>query len=290
MKNIIKIPFKFIAYLAEHLPKFRTFLRHFHFKGKVVAVSEINARFLPKGELIETCNGIMYELNLEDDIQKFIYFNVYEHRGIQKVMKYIKTGDICLDIGANVGFYALNFAKHVGKTGKVYAFEPSPDLAQKLKKNIQYNNYESIIEVHQLGICDITGFNLFALSPNENSGWGHLGTDERFNQTITIQTDTLDNFFEEKQINTVKFMKVDIEGAEDKLIEGAKQVLHEKRIDHIYMEFCKMSSIETLSRIEKLASFGYFPEKQDKAILDKMCKDDSFSRNLVQNFLFSCIK
>jgi FkbM family methyltransferase len=193
-----------------------------------------------------------------------------------------------------VGFYALNFAKRVGTTGKVYAFEPSPDLAQKFKKNIQLNNYDRIIEIHQLGVCDKIGFSLFALSPNQNSGWGHLCTDEQFstneqfNQTIAIQTDTLDNFFEEKQINTVKFMKVDIEGAEDKLIEGAKKVLHEKRVKHIYMEFCTMSATETLSRIEKLASFGYFPEKKDKAVLDKMCKDDLFSRSLVENFLFSC--
>jgi hypothetical protein len=86
MKNIIKTSFKFIAYLAEHLPQFRAFLRHFHFKGKVVAVSEINAHFLPKEELIETCNGFRYALNLEDDIQKFIYFNVYERRQIQRVI------------------------------------------------------------------------------------------------------------------------------------------------------------------------------------------------------------
>ena len=286
--NVKKIPFKMIAALAERSSAFREFIRKIHFKGKVVAVSDINSNFLPKEEIIEECNGLKYALNLQDDIQKFVYFNVYERRNLKRVLALVSEGGVCLDVGANVGVYALHFAKRVGKRGKVYAFEASPKVTQKLRKNIALNTLEKIIEVEEWAVADQKGVVSFAVSPDGNSGWGHIGEDERFGETISIPTNTLDNFFEERKIHSVDVMKVDIEGAEDKLIEGAQKILSEKRIRHIYMEFCKMSSEEVKCRMEKLESFGYFPEKDDESILSRMKKDDYFSRNRVENFLFSC--
>ncbi len=288
--NLAKIPFKLIASLAEQSIAFRTFIRKAHFKGKVVAVSCIDSRFLPKTEIIEECNGLKYALDLQDDIQKFIYFNVYERRDIKRVLELVREGGVCLDVGANVGGYALNFAKRVGRNGKVYAFEASPSVAQKLRRNIALNGYESIIEVEEWAVSDKKGKVSFAVSPEGNSGWGHIGEDERFSKTISVDTNTLDYFFEHKNIHSVDLMKVDIEGAEDKLIEGAQKVLSEKRIKHIYMEFCKMSGEEVKGRINRLQHFGYFPEKDDSRVLEKMQMDSRFSKNIVKNFLFSCVR
>lgn len=286
--SVVKIPFKMIARLAERSNGFREFIRSMHFKGKVVAVCSIDPRFLPKDEIIEECGGIKYALDLQDDVQRCIYFNVYERRSMSRVLGLAREGGICLDVGANVGGYALNFAKRVGKTGKVYAFEASPKVAQKLRKNIALNSFESIIEVEEWAVADRKSKISFSVSPDANSGWGHIGEDERFAETITVEANTLDNFFDEKKIRSADLMKVDIEGAEDKLIEGARKVLSEKRIRYIYMEFCKMNSEEVKSRLERLKSFGYFPEKEDEKILERMRRDDDFSRNQIQNFLFSC--
>lgn len=288
--SVIKAPFKLIAALAEHSIGFREFIRNVHFKGKVVAVSYIDSRFLPKEDIIEECNGLKYALNLQDDIQKFIYFNVYERRDLKRVLELVNPGGICLDVGANVGVYALNFAKRVGKNGKVYAFEASPSVAQRLRRNIVLNGYENIIEVEEWAVSNQKGKISFAVSPDENSGWGHMGEDERFSETVSVETDTLDHFFEERKIHSVDLMKVDIEGAEDKLIEGAHKVLSEKRIKYIYMEFCKMSSKEVTGRLNRLQNFGYFPEKDDESVLEKMQMDSRFSQNMIKNFLFSCVR
>lgn len=113
--NLVKIPFKLIASVAEQSSGFREFIRKVHFKGKVVAVSYINANFLPKEEIIEECNGLKYALDLQDDIQKFVYFNVYERRDIKRVLELVSEGGTCLDVGSNIGVYALHFAKRVGK-------------------------------------------------------------------------------------------------------------------------------------------------------------------------------
>lgn len=168
------------------------------------------------------------------------------------------------------------------------AFEASPKVAQKLRKNIKLNALEKIIEVEEWAVADRKGKVSFAISPDENSGWGHIREDERFGETISVATNTLDNFFEERKIHSADVMKVDIEGAEDKLIEGAQKILAEKRIRYIYMEFCKMSSEAVKDRLERLQSFGYFPEKDDASILSRMKKEDHFSRNRIENFLFSC--
>ncbi len=81
-------------------------------------------------------------------------------------------------------------------------------------------------------------------------------------------------------------MKVDIEGAEDQLIEGAKRVLTEKRIKHIYMEFCKMHPDEVKDRLNRFGQLGYLPDDEDRATLQKMMRDAAYSRELVRNFLF----
>ncbi len=55
------------------------------------------------------------------------------------VQQIIKPGDIVLDIGANIGYYTLIFARCVGPTGHVYAFEPDPGSFALLQKNVQIN-------------------------------------------------------------------------------------------------------------------------------------------------------
>lgn len=285
---MLRSPFKLIARLAERSEAFRNAMRNVHFKGKVVAVSYIDSTHLPKEEVIAECDGIKYALNLQDDIQKFIYFNVYERRSLNKILPLISRGNVCLDVGANIGFYALNFVKRAGEIGKVYAFEASPKVAEKLRRNIALNGYERIINVEERAVTDKRGTVEFAISPNENSGWGHIGEDVRFSEKILVSTDTLDSFFERKGLSQVEVMKVDIEGAEDKLIAGAENILRENRVKHIFMEFCTMSSEAVRRRVEKLQTFGYWPDKQDRKILDRMMNDDNFSKHRVQNFLFSC--
>jgi FkbM family methyltransferase len=168
---------------------------------------------------------------------------------------------------------------------KVYAFEANPVVAEKLKRNISLNNFEHLIEVNQWAVADKVGEVTFSLSSDSNSGWGHIGEDTRFEKIVT-KTDTLDNFFEEKGLEKVDLMKVDIEGAEDMLIEGAKRILSEQRIKHIHMEFCKMTSESVKNRLLRLQDFGYFPDKQDERILERMRVNNNYSVKIVRNFTF----
>src|SRR3989344_9219581 len=63
--------------------------------------------------------------------------------------QHIKKGDTVLDIGANIGYHTLHFARLVGETGKVYAFEPHPSNFALLKKNIEANGYKNVVLVQK---------------------------------------------------------------------------------------------------------------------------------------------
>jgi len=281
MKVLLKIPASILGYLINQFPKFRNFIRKIHFKGKYTLICYIDID--KTNTIVAECDGVKYELDLQDDIQKLIYFNVYEKANLNKVLGLIQPGAICLDVGANVGYFALHFAKNL--CSKVYAFEANPVVAEKLKRNISLNNFEHLIEVNQWAVADKVGEVTFSLSSDSNSGWGHIGEDTRFEKIVT-KTDTLDNFFEEKGLEKVDLMKVDIEGAEDMLIEGAKRILSEQRIKHIHMEFCKMTSESVKNRLCRLQDFGYFPDKQDRRILERMKVNNNYSVRTVRNFTF----
>ncbi len=74
------------------------------------------------------------------------YFEPYETTLIESV---VKPGDVVLDIGANIGYYTLIFARLVGEQGRVYAFEPDPTNFQLLKKNIRANGYHNVVFINK---------------------------------------------------------------------------------------------------------------------------------------------
>ena len=63
----------------------------------------------------------------------------------------LKEGMTMLDLGANIGYYALMESKLIGESGFIYALEPHPTNVDLLKTNIQLNKIDERIEVHQMG-------------------------------------------------------------------------------------------------------------------------------------------
>ena len=88
-------------------------------------------------------NGQKMYLDSSDSLRLSIN-NTYEEFETEIVKKIIKSGDIVLDIGANIGYYTLIFAKLVGNSGKVFSFEPEPTNYELLQKNIMINEYTNV--------------------------------------------------------------------------------------------------------------------------------------------------
>jgi len=128
-----------------------------------------------------------------------------------------KLGDIVFDIGAYVGDTSLWFSKAVGPQGKVYAFEPEPSNFEKLKANIERNKVTNVIPLQ------------LALSENEGEmqitgGGGGSAITETAGDT-SVKVTTVDNIVEANKLPRVDFIKMDVEGHELKVLEGAHETI-----------------------------------------------------------------
>ncbi len=156
----------------------------------------------------------------------------YEPKLLEVIEKEIKPGEIVVDLGANIGYYTLIFARLVGDNGKVYAFEPDPENFALLKKNVEINGYKNVVLV-QKAISNQTGKAKLFLS-EENVGDHQIFDSKYGRKSIEIETVTLDEYF--KDI-VVDFLKIDIQGAEQAALEGAAKFLQNKKLK-IITEFC----------------------------------------------------
>ncbi len=148
--------------------------------------------------------------------------------------KEVKVGDVVLDIGANIGYYTLLFAKLVGEDGRVFAFEPDPDNFALLKKNIDLNGYQNVT-LEQKAIADRTGKIRLYISPHSSAD--HRIYDSRDSRKfIEIEAISLDDYFKSYS-GKIDFIKMDIQGSESAAIQGMSMLLQKTKRVKILSEF-----------------------------------------------------
>ena len=131
-------------------------------------------------------------------------------------LKKIKSKNIFLDIGANIGFYSINAASYGFK--KIHAFEPIPKVVERLKTNIYLNNYQGIIEVVPFGLGE-SNQNLEIRYGPYNIGEGSLiNSHPHMTNCDVVKIITLKNYLNKLKIKKVDAIKIDVEGYEDKAL------------------------------------------------------------------------
>ncbi len=140
-----------------------------------------------------------------------------------------------LDAGAHIGLATLYFKK-LYPTAKITALEPLPQNFALLEKNI-FENQLTTVDLHQIALADQTGeadffFDTtdqkwFSTASFSSGAWNH----QQQSQKISVQTQTLAYFLKE----SVDFLKMDIEGAEQRVIESTGEKI--KNIQHMIVEF-----------------------------------------------------
>jgi FkbM family methyltransferase len=161
-------------------------------------------------------------------------FKTYEPSQTQIVKNYVKEGDSVIDVGAHVGYYTLLLSQLVGKTGKVYAFEPDPKNFELLKKNIEVNGFENV-ELIQKAVSNKTEIIKLYLG-DEDRATNRI-YDAQLNDTkksIEIKTISLDEYIKDKKID---FVKIDVEGSELGVLKGMKSIFQENKQIKIITEF-----------------------------------------------------
>ena len=167
------------------------------------------------------------------------------------VKNIITEGMVCLDIGANIGYFTLIMARLVGEGGRVFAFEPEPHNFDLLVKNIALNGYDNITPVPKAIsnrdgrsklFLDRTSFGANSLV---RQNVPDIGQD-----TVEVEVQTLDSFFKDYD-GKVDFIKMHVEGAELTVLEGMEDILNKNKNLIIITRF--LPSL--------LAGFGSPPEE-----------------------------
>jgi len=153
----------------------------------------------------------------------------------------VRPGMCVVDIGANAGYYTLLAAHWVGPHGRVFAFEPSPRLAELLWRSIRVNGFEGWTNIEEMALSDQPG-EVELVTPGAFLGGASIA--ERFSEGLepgveqtktTVSTMRLDDAIPAPQ--TVDVMKIDAEGAEPRILAGAAALLERSRCLTILLEF-----------------------------------------------------
>jgi len=160
---------------------------------------------------------------------------IYEEFETNIVKKEITSGDVVIDIGANIGYYTLIFAKLVGNGGKVFAFEPDPTNFELLKKNVEINGFKNVI-LEQKALSNNPGKMMLSLN-KENTAGHHLNFKNDFvSNSVEVDVLSLDEYFSNDN-TTINFIKMDVEGAESNVIRGMTNILKNSKSLKMIVEY-----------------------------------------------------
>jgi FkbM family methyltransferase len=194
------------------------------------------------GYAIKEVNGVRMYLDLKNDegISKFLMIHGKREPVTVDYLigsKILKAGDVALDIGANIGYYALLESKMVGRTGIVYAVEPIRNNLTNLKKNISLNNVSNIRTYNlAMGDADREKIEIFMRSKGNLSSLTSLPLD--YSEVVSVEEvsmSTVDSFVKREMDVPPKFIRMDVEGYEANILEGMKNTLTSK--PHLQIEF-----------------------------------------------------
>lgn len=221
---------------------------------------KIFKEYLINPEKIVTVNGYKMKVIPEDiGISKeLMVFKIHEPLATEFVKRNIKNGMVCFDIGCNIGYYALLESYLVGNEGKVVAFEPSPTNFEYSKENLSINKISNV-KIYNYAIGDAnTQAHFLARSYSNLSRIVNESDSDFKGDVINVPLVTLDTFVAENSLQSIDFIRMDIEGYEYNAYKGMNNTIKRFKPD-LMMEVhvSRMGTDKTNILLNKLKEDGY---------------------------------
>ena len=164
------------------------------------------------------------------DRSRYLY-GTYEYVYRSVFVGQVTAGSIVLDVGANVGEYALLAALSTGPTGRVLAVEPNPEMVQRLLRNVEWNRISNLdVLPVALGSLEMLGT---LTVPNGRPFLGTMNGDAFANDEPTtsykVPVTRLDDLLSKKDRRRLAVVKVDVEGWELEVLQGGRETLAEAK-------------------------------------------------------------
>lgn len=170
-------------------------------------------------------DGSQFDLDLGDWPQARAYLlSDYDVDTVRFIAASLSPGGIFLDVGSHIGLISFQVLRRV-QSARIYAFEPHPRRYAQFQRNIELNNACDRVTVSAVALSDTDGDVPFDL---ERHAIADDGT--------CVAADTVDNFLATEEIDRVDILKVDVEGHELSVVNGADRALRAKRVSRIILE------------------------------------------------------
>jgi FkbM family methyltransferase len=151
------------------------------------------------------------------------------------IRAHVRPGMWCLDVGANTGMITLQLARRAGSEGRIDSFEPVPHLRERLRAHVERNGYKNVVRIHEEALSNASGTAAISIASGDrpNQGMGTLVETSHpdLRERLEIRTVTLDEFSASQPGGTIDLIKMDVQGAEPLVLEGARATLERDRPD-----------------------------------------------------------
>jgi FkbM family methyltransferase len=170
--------------------------------------------------------GLTWELNPSDFMQsEFFWTGCFDTWDTYHTLRLLQSGSVIFDIGANFGYYSIVACAELEGRCQVYAFEPNAPSFARLARNIELNGFGDQIKASQLALSDAAG-TAWIVEHVGNSGDARVSTTSGDRQ---ISLASLDEFCASHGIERINFVKIDVQGYEEKVLLGGKNILAQYR-------------------------------------------------------------
>jgi FkbM family methyltransferase len=224
--------------MAESLLKsmartwFRWYLNRFPLRDGKARLYQALHKYLVPSERFMVAKidpGFRLNCDLQDPEQLKIYFYGHYHERYEArlVKKLLSPGDNFWDIGANIGYFTLLAATALKNTGRIVALEPGGTAYRTLLKNIGLNDFTNITPVNLAASNSVGEAKLYLTAEIADTGANLFQAGDERTQCETIHTMPLDVFLTQEHLPPPQFLKIDVEGAELAVLQGATRILAE---------------------------------------------------------------
>ena len=237
------LTFDFLKLIKRNL-FYRKYLNHFNLNNLKKKFDFYVVSLDDSIYLLEEKDKNTYSREFQNKSNFDYYNSTADERQKILIKHFVKKGDQVIDIGSHIGLYSLFLSKLVGKNGKVFCFEPQDNIRLKLKRNCTVNSVKNV-KIFECCVGKENGKTEFYEVDSNKIPEGTVNSSSIKNEKLDSEyfkdgyeivikeMRSLDSMFLD---NPIKFIKIDTEGNEISILEGAKNLL-EKYKPIILFEF-----------------------------------------------------
>jgi FkbM family methyltransferase len=257
------------------------------------AIQRLALRLRARGNVYRDiqCGPFVLAFDVTDQTGLHEYFygtaHRYEPALVDYLIAHLRPGDVCIDVGANIGFLSVVAAKLVAPGGRVVAFEPHPDARAALGRLLERNGVTAIVDVERSAPTNVVGSGPLYLTDDNilstlDPGQSPLRADFVFDRSVDVELTTLDAWLAGRPeiAPRISLIKIDVEGVEDRVLAGMESLLGRAPRARVICETSaggdfdrRITELGFTSRLldEREGSFGnYLYERASTSLADGM--------------------